>query len=97
MATQERLPWQDGPVTKLPLARTTMRNGRPATEDPTVRQQMAQFYVELEMMRGEHGRHAAETDDAIDVGTGVEEWQQPLPEEPGDTRHRDDELIGHAP
>ena len=33
------------------LARTTLRNGRPATEDPIVRQQMAQFYVELEMMR----------------------------------------------
>jgi alkylation response protein AidB-like acyl-CoA dehydrogenase len=33
------------------LARATIRDGRPATEDPVVRQQMAQFYVELEMMR----------------------------------------------
>jgi alkylation response protein AidB-like acyl-CoA dehydrogenase len=33
------------------LARSTMRNGEPATKDPVIRQQLAQFYVELEMMR----------------------------------------------
>src|ERR1700719_3711811 len=35
----------------LDLARTTMRNGAPATKDPVIRQRLAQFYVELEMMR----------------------------------------------
>ena len=33
------------------LARNTIRDGRPATQDPVVRQQLAQFFVELEMMR----------------------------------------------
>lgn len=33
------------------LARATMRNGAPATKDPLIRQQLAQFFVELEMMR----------------------------------------------
>jgi alkylation response protein AidB-like acyl-CoA dehydrogenase len=33
------------------LARSTMRNGAPATDDPNIRQQLAQFYVDLEMMR----------------------------------------------
>ncbi|HUN57541.1 MAG TPA: acyl-CoA dehydrogenase [Candidatus Binataceae bacterium] len=33
------------------LARSTMRSGVPATDDPLVRQQLAQFYVDLEMMR----------------------------------------------
>jgi alkylation response protein AidB-like acyl-CoA dehydrogenase len=33
------------------LARSTMRNGAPATEDPNIRQQLAQFYVDLETMR----------------------------------------------
>jgi alkylation response protein AidB-like acyl-CoA dehydrogenase len=33
------------------LARTTIRNGEPATADPVLRQQLAQFYVDLEMMR----------------------------------------------
>jgi alkylation response protein AidB-like acyl-CoA dehydrogenase len=33
------------------LARSTIRNGRSATQDPMVRQQLAQFYVDLEMMR----------------------------------------------
>ena len=33
------------------LARSTIRNGEPATKDPVIRQQLAQFYVELEMMR----------------------------------------------
>jgi alkylation response protein AidB-like acyl-CoA dehydrogenase len=33
------------------LARTTIRDGKPATADPLVRQQLAQFYVDLEMMR----------------------------------------------
>ncbi len=33
------------------LARKTIRNGRPATEDPVLRQQLAQFHVDLEMMR----------------------------------------------
>ncbi|HKV55427.1 MAG TPA: acyl-CoA dehydrogenase [Candidatus Binataceae bacterium] len=33
------------------LARATVRGGRPATQDPVIRQQLAQFYVDLEMMR----------------------------------------------
>src|SRR5256712_10226068 len=33
------------------LARATMRDGRPATEDPVIRQQLAQFHVDLQMMR----------------------------------------------
>lgn len=33
------------------LARSTLRNGEPATHDPVIRQQLAQFYVDLEMMR----------------------------------------------
>lgn len=33
------------------LAQTTRRNGTPLTADPVVRQQLAQFYVELEMMK----------------------------------------------
>jgi alkylation response protein AidB-like acyl-CoA dehydrogenase len=33
------------------LARATLRNGVPATNDPVVRQQLAQFHVELEMMK----------------------------------------------
>ena len=33
------------------LARSTYRNGAPATKDPVIRQQLAQFYVDLEMMR----------------------------------------------
>jgi alkylation response protein AidB-like acyl-CoA dehydrogenase len=33
------------------LAKSIARNGAPATKDPTVRQQLAQFYVDLEMMK----------------------------------------------
>lgn len=33
------------------LARQTLRDGHPATADPTLRQQLAQFYVDLQMMR----------------------------------------------
>lgn len=33
------------------LARQTIRSGRPANEDPVLRQQLAQFHVDLEMMR----------------------------------------------
>src|SRR6266581_4630816 len=33
------------------LARTTIRNGKPANQDPVIRQQLAQFYMDLEMMR----------------------------------------------
>jgi alkylation response protein AidB-like acyl-CoA dehydrogenase len=33
------------------LARSTYRNGTPSTKDPVIRQQLAQFYVDLEMMR----------------------------------------------
>jgi alkylation response protein AidB-like acyl-CoA dehydrogenase len=33
------------------LARNTIRNGRPATQDPVFRQRLAQFHVDLEMMR----------------------------------------------
>jgi alkylation response protein AidB-like acyl-CoA dehydrogenase len=35
----------------IDLARSTRRNGEPATKDPVIRQQLAQFYVDLEMMR----------------------------------------------
>ena len=33
------------------LSRKTIRNGRPANEDPVLRQQLAQFHVDLEMMK----------------------------------------------
>jgi alkylation response protein AidB-like acyl-CoA dehydrogenase len=33
------------------LARSTRRNGKPASQDPMIRQQLAQFYVDLQMMR----------------------------------------------
>src|SRR5579864_4994997 len=33
------------------LARNTLRHGRPATQDPVLRQRLAQFHVDLEMMR----------------------------------------------
>jgi alkylation response protein AidB-like acyl-CoA dehydrogenase len=33
------------------LARNTMRSGRPATEDPLVRNQLAEFYVDLQKLR----------------------------------------------
>jgi alkylation response protein AidB-like acyl-CoA dehydrogenase len=33
------------------LARSTRHNGNPASQDPVIRQQLAQFYVDLEMMR----------------------------------------------
>jgi alkylation response protein AidB-like acyl-CoA dehydrogenase len=33
------------------LARSTKRNGEPATHDPVIRQKLAQFFVDLEMMR----------------------------------------------
>ena len=33
------------------LARSTIRNGKPAAQDPIIRQQLAQFYIDLEMMR----------------------------------------------
>jgi alkylation response protein AidB-like acyl-CoA dehydrogenase len=35
----------------LDLVRATTRNGAPATSDPAIRQRLAQFYVELEMLR----------------------------------------------
>ncbi len=38
-----------------------------------------------------------ETDDPIDVRAGVEQRQEPLPEEARDARHRDDDFVGHAP
>ncbi len=33
------------------LARTTFRNGKPASEDPVIRQKLAQCYAEIEIMR----------------------------------------------
>src|SRR5262249_20183315 len=33
------------------LAHTTMRNGRPASEDPLMRQKLAQCYTDIEIMR----------------------------------------------
>jgi alkylation response protein AidB-like acyl-CoA dehydrogenase len=35
----------------IELARTTHRNGRPAAEDPVIRQKLAQCYAEIEIMR----------------------------------------------
>jgi alkylation response protein AidB-like acyl-CoA dehydrogenase len=35
----------------IDLARTTERNGRPAAEDPVIRQKLAQCYAEIEIMR----------------------------------------------
>ena len=35
----------------LDLVRSMIRNGAPVTKDPAVRQRLAQFYVELEMLR----------------------------------------------
>lgn len=35
----------------IDLAKTTERNGRPAAEDPVVRQKLAQCYAEIEIMR----------------------------------------------
>jgi alkylation response protein AidB-like acyl-CoA dehydrogenase len=35
----------------LDLVRATTRNGAPATADPVIRQRLAQFYVDLEMLR----------------------------------------------
>jgi len=35
----------------LDIARRTMRNGRPATEDPLLRQKLAQTFIEVEILR----------------------------------------------
>ena len=35
----------------LETARRTLRNGRPATEDPLIRQKLAQIYIEVEILR----------------------------------------------
>jgi alkylation response protein AidB-like acyl-CoA dehydrogenase len=35
----------------IELAKTTKRNGRPAAEDPVIRQKLAQCYAEIEIMR----------------------------------------------
>jgi alkylation response protein AidB-like acyl-CoA dehydrogenase len=35
----------------IDTARRTLRNGRPATEDPLIRQQLAQIYIEVEILR----------------------------------------------
>jgi len=35
----------------IELAKTTRRNGRPAAEDPVIRQKLAQCYAEIEIMR----------------------------------------------
>jgi alkylation response protein AidB-like acyl-CoA dehydrogenase len=35
----------------IALAKTTQRNGRPAAEDPIIRQKLAQCYAEIEIMR----------------------------------------------
>ncbi len=35
----------------IDLARSVRRDGKPASQDPVMRQQLAQFYVDLEMMR----------------------------------------------
>jgi alkylation response protein AidB-like acyl-CoA dehydrogenase len=40
----------------IELARTTQRNGRPASEDPIIRQKLAQCYAEIEIMRANQMR-----------------------------------------
>jgi alkylation response protein AidB-like acyl-CoA dehydrogenase len=40
----------------IELARTTQRNGRPASEDPVIRQKLAQCYAEIEIMRANQMR-----------------------------------------
>ncbi len=40
----------------IELARTTQRNGRPAAEDPVIRQKLAQCYAEIEIMRSNQMR-----------------------------------------
>jgi alkylation response protein AidB-like acyl-CoA dehydrogenase len=35
----------------IDTARRTLRNGRPATEDPLIRQKLAQLYTEVEILR----------------------------------------------
>jgi alkylation response protein AidB-like acyl-CoA dehydrogenase len=35
----------------IDTARRTLRNGRPATEDPTIRQKLAQIYTDVEILR----------------------------------------------
>jgi len=40
----------------IELARTTQRNGRPASEDPIIRQKLVQCYAEIEIMRANQMR-----------------------------------------
>jgi len=40
----------------IDLAKTTRRNGRPAAEDPVIRQKLAQCYAEIEIMRANQMR-----------------------------------------
>ena len=40
----------------IELARTTIRNGRPAAEDPVIRQKLAQCYAEIEIMKANQMR-----------------------------------------
>jgi len=40
----------------IELARTTQRNGRPASDDPIIRQKLAQCYAEIEIMRANQMR-----------------------------------------
>jgi alkylation response protein AidB-like acyl-CoA dehydrogenase len=40
----------------IELARTTQRNGRPASDDPVIRQKLAQCYAEIEIMRANQMR-----------------------------------------
>ncbi len=40
----------------IELSRTTQRNGRPAAEDPVIRQKLAQCYAEIEIMRANQMR-----------------------------------------
>jgi len=40
----------------IELARTTKRNGRPAAEDPVIRQKLAQCYAEIEIMKANQMR-----------------------------------------
>jgi alkylation response protein AidB-like acyl-CoA dehydrogenase len=40
----------------IALCRTVQRNGRPAAEDPVIRQKLAQCYAEVEIMRANQMR-----------------------------------------
>ena len=65
-----------------------------------VRRQVAAEHVdpvEFEFPRPAGGVADVETDDPVDVRAGVEQREEPLPEEARGAGHRDDDFVGHAP